>query len=402
MTTRIFVIGAMTIALGNTQGSAGANPAEHRARAADKRERQAAAEALRKLRKRALQQQTPSSRRPRTAGAESATAPGAARRERAAQLVEHEPNDAMPDSTPLEAIGPGSVSISRGRPSVEVVASLDPIGDIDYYSIRLRAGDVLRVDVDGDKEGADIDPVLRAFGPLPEPIGANCGAQLAERDDGNGLLGISLDPCVLFTAPADGLYAIEVSSFLPGVGGPDQSYILNLTLRSRHETEPNDNPAFPNPLAPRQARPARGAVSTAGGVIDSPGDVDCYDAYLRQGEVLNVDLDAFECANFLRLPDVIDPTLTLFDPNLVAVAFDDDTEDLDSGLLFTAEETGTHVLCVEDFDASWSDNHLYEIILQIQDRTECEPAPAAPPAPPNSPVSENDDCPGCRLSLHGG
>ena len=69
---------------------------------------------------------------------------------------------------------------------------------------------------------------------------------------------------------------------------------------------------------------------------------------------------------------IIDPTLTILDPS-GAVAFNDDTDDVDSAVFYTAPADGTYTICVGDHFKAGDANHIYELSVLRQCNTEKEP-----------------------------
>ncbi len=97
---------------------------------------------------------------------------------------EIEPNDRT-HPQPIES--PATIS---GR--------IDPPRDVDAFSIVLKKGEKRQIKVEARAIGSPLDPVLAVFG--------SAGKALEEVDDVKG----AADPELLFTAPADGTYRLEV------------------------------------------------------------------------------------------------------------------------------------------------------------------------------------------------
>jgi hypothetical protein len=129
-------------------------------------------------------------------------------------IAEIEPNDR---SRPQAIDTPTTVS---GR--------IDPARDVDAFSFILKKGEKRRIQVEARALGSPLDPVLTVFD--------SAGKMLNEIDDTMG----SADPELLFTAPANGSYRIEVRDrFQHGgeryfyrlrVAPPEADFTLTLTV----------------------------------------------------------------------------------------------------------------------------------------------------------------------------
>ncbi|MEB3278815.1 MAG: pre-peptidase C-terminal domain-containing protein, partial [Lyngbya sp.] len=122
--------------------------------------------------------------------------------------------------------------------------------DVDFYKVQLSAGDTLRLDVDAEQIGSDLDPVLRLFDAD--------GNSLAQSDDDGApdeAFVSEADSYLEYTAEADGTYYVGVSSFPNGEFGFDNNpyepfdpasgtgrssgeYDLNLSLNTEIVAEP--------------------------------------------------------------------------------------------------------------------------------------------------------------------
>jgi hypothetical protein len=120
----------------------------------------------------------------------------------------------------------------RARPqTIETPATIsgriDPPRDVDAFSLILKKGERRQIQVEARALGSPLDPVLAVF--------ASAGKMLNEIDDTMG----SADPELLFTAPVDGSYRIEVRDrFQHGgeryfyrlrVAPPEPDFTLTLT-----------------------------------------------------------------------------------------------------------------------------------------------------------------------------
>jgi hypothetical protein len=95
-------------------------------------------------------------------------------------------------------------------PFTSTSAEIAP-GEVDFYAVSLRAGEILNIDVDAAVLGSPLDPMVAVFD-------ADC-TQLALNDDDEE----SLDSFLHFTAPSTGTVFIGVTSYadFDFVGGPE-------------------------------------------------------------------------------------------------------------------------------------------------------------------------------------
>jgi pre-peptidase len=182
----------------------------------------------------------------------------------AREVVEQEPNDAVPAATPAAAF--------------PVVAGgwIDKQGDRDVFKFGAKEKQAVFLDVQARRLGSRLDPVMRILDAS--------GKELANNDDAVGR-----DSRLTFTAPAAGDYFVEVRS-LSGRGGDDYFYRLEMgeppppdfTLRFTP-----DNPTVPagaavavTVTAQRQAYGGEIALR----VENLPPGVTASPAVLRQGQ----------------------------------------------------------------------------------------------------------------------
>jgi len=94
----------------------------------------------------------------------------------------------------------------------------------------------------------------------------------------------------------------------------------------------------------------------ATGTVDPAGDVDTWFVDLAAGQLLSVDVDAFETGSPL------DPTLALIAPDGVTLlAFNDDFDDLDSRISFRVPASGRYYVVIRGFGASGGAGLTYAI-----------------------------------------
>lgn len=144
--------------------------------------------------------------------------------------AETEPNDAPAQATPLQG-------------NMRIRASLQPAGDVDYYSFEAHAGDRVFADV----------ITAGNLGPQPDTkltLLASDGATVLEEDDNDGTQSpgaSSIAGAKILTA---GTYFLRVED-VDGAAASPATYDLYLALRSgtpTAETEPNGKPSEANPL----------------------------------------------------------------------------------------------------------------------------------------------------------
>jgi hypothetical protein len=231
----------------------------------------------------------------------------------------------------------------------ELTTTLGP-GDARDYCLQCCEMQVVKLDVYSERLGAPTDVAL--------VVTDDMGATIAVDDDGRGLGGSSTDSCLIFACPADGMYNVNVSNGA-AIGTADQAVVtIASTIVCDYEMEPND-PGTPGSL---NACDTGGVVDEFGdvsadedadggvggefaGTIGGAGaDIDCWNVCLVPGEVLFVAIDSGECDD---TNDGLqgDPIITLEDANGAVVATDDDTSDVDPGLVFRAPDMGN------EFDA---------------------------------------------------
>ncbi len=211
--------------------------------------------------------------------------------------------------------------------------TVDPVGDVDLYSLQLAAGDRLVADIEAQSTGSSLDTLLRLFDSTGNELSFN-------DDDGTG----SLDSLIEFTVPADGTYYVGVSDFgnffydpnVEGSGGGSSTGVYDLKLLvSPPLSDDTIAGATPTNLA-------SGVEATTSADIDPLGDVDLYAVSMAAGDTLDARIEAqangSPLDSFLRVFDIAGNELTS----------NDDNAGLDSALSFTATEAGTFFVGVSD------------------------------------------------------
>jgi hypothetical protein len=143
--------------------------------------------------------------------------------------------------------------------------------------------------------------------------------------------------------PDFGIFAQDEQGIAPSANAFRLSHLDNLI-----ETEPNNVQAEANPFA---------APLALNGVIDKPGDVDCFKFPAAKGQVLDVQV----YARRIRTP--LDPVLYLLAPGGATIAGNDDSAGPDSYLRFTAAEDGEYTVMLHDHLRKGGPEYAYRIEL---------------------------------------
>ncbi|MBE9101141.1 S8 family serine peptidase [Vacuolonema iberomarrocanum] len=260
-----------------------------------------------------------------------------------------ESNDSLTQATQtrLHPNNPSTISLSG---TIGDNPDLSPGQDVDFYVVRMNAGDRLTIDIDADELESFLDSGLRLFD-------ASGNELMWSDDDAAPGENLSSDSYIDFTATATGNYYIGVGGsdnrgyrpFTPGSGNGSSTgdYDLNLTLLTQPE-EANDT--LTTAILTGLTADTPGTVNYIGAIGDNstvrPGyDVDVFTVQLNAGNTLTADLDALSGS-------YLDSVFRLFDAEGNEVARSDDDsapdEDLsyDPFLNFTATEAGNYYLSV--------------------------------------------------------
>lgn len=223
---------------------------------------------------------------------------------------------------PPDEVGNDASTQARINPGSPVRGSLDYAGDVDWYRLSAREGQMYTISLSGaEGDGGLADPLLRV-------VDAH-GAEIAMNDDS----GESLNSRLRFAPAHSGDVFISAQAFADqGVG----AYTLNVEAQ---------------PLPPDEASAStntRGRIEVSGsaeGGLDYPGDHDWYRIRLQQGQAYRFALNG-SGASALN-----DPLLRLRDSRGEELAMDDDGgAGLNSYLEFTAPSTGNYFLDAQGFD----------------------------------------------------
>jgi hypothetical protein len=254
--------------------------------------------------------------------------------------------------------------------------------DVDFYSLALRRGEVVTLDIDfGQGFGDSVDTQLHVFDPSVSLLTSNDDASVSLGGVGSTSV---LDSFLTFTATQTGTHSIAVSSFnndgstggafnLRGFSSGD--YLLNVSVNeSRLETEGNNTIATADVLSDSSfstdtSNPDVGNINGSGslsyltirGGISTNNDVDFYQLSAQINEQITLDIDLG--ASFR---DSVDTQIHVFGPDQRLITANDDASTslggggsvsaLDSFVSFTTSEAGNHFFAISSFnnDASAS------------------------------------------------
>jgi hypothetical protein len=178
-------------------------------------------------------------------------------------FIRIETHDCISETEPNDRNNPQPIDTP-----ITVSGRIDPPHDVDAFSIVLKKDDKRQIKVEARAIGSPLDPVLAVFD--------SKGKQLEEVDD----VKESADPALLFTAPADGTYRLEVRDRFQH-GGDRYFYRLRIVT---------PEPAFVLTTAADQF------VLTAGGTLEVPITVERLNGFAQAIELNALDLPAgVEC-----------------------------------------------------------------------------------------------------------
>ncbi len=202
--------------------------------------------------------------------------------------------------------------------------------DVDIYAVQGQAGMLLRLDVDAEEFGIELDSVLRVFDSV--------GTEVARNDDAtdpqSGYAGT--DSYVTYVLPATGTYYVGVSSYPdftydPTVAGSGEGYsvgpyALGVEALPAREVglDVGDTLASARRVAATPGSPVQVVAQIGDGLFGS-NDVDVFAVAVEGPAVITADIDAAEVGSAL------DSVLRLFDADGNELAWNDDGVDPDSG-----------------------------------------------------------------------
>jgi hypothetical protein len=256
-----------------------------------------------------------------------------------AEVAESEPND---DATSADAVSLGD----------QGTGEVNPAGDADYWVFSVTAGTTIDIDVDARAIGSPLDPTLELFD-------TDGTTSLAYNDDSDGL-----DSRIVYTIDVTGSYYIAIRAFANG-GGSGQFYTINFNFVEApdvNESEPNDDATSADAVS---------LGDRAGGEVNPAGDIDYWVFSVTAGTTLDIDVDASQFGSPL------DPTLELFDTDgTTSLAFNDDSDGLDSRILYTIDVTGSYYIAIRAFANGGGPGEVYTINFNIR-----QDGPGDPVAP---------------------
>jgi hypothetical protein len=304
-------------------------------------------------------------------------------------IAEEEPNSSLSDARLVPA-------------NVTIAGALEA-GDVDGFQVVMRRGDRLSAEVEAVRLGGPLlDTVLSIFGPD--------GRELVSADDTSLF---RQDPFATLIAPADGRYTVQVRevnyegdensryalhlgtfprpAFVYPAGGPagktvrvrfggdatgdfeqeirlTEAPVGNFAVLAERDGQlaPTTNPfrisPFENVLEREPNNDARSGTSSAAdlpaafnGIIERPGDQDCFAFRAAQGK--RIEFEAFAS----RIGSPLDSVISIVDATGNLLVSNDDDGSHDSRLIFTPPQTGDYALCVSDKRAEGSPSFVYRV-----------------------------------------
>jgi len=214
-------------------------------------------------------------------------------------------------------------------------ATIDPSGDVDYYSFAGNAGDSVKIYI--DYAGSSLDAKISLYDSL--------ATMLIEVNE----YGAQLPEVILYELPANGTYYIKVENIITG-GGPDYTYLLGLQLKGYGDPhEPNNRYNYATPISYYQTLKSC--------VIDPPAnepfqDVDFYQFTAQANDTIVIDIDAAR----LIPPSSLDSKITLYDVDGTTVLVENDEDEVDpsspagdSRIDYVIPADGTYYIKVESY-----------------------------------------------------
>ncbi len=243
-----------------------------------------------------------------------------------------EANDLISNASPTQ-IGTGATQTFTVDAQIGDNNQLaDDTTDVDFYQVRLNAGDRIRVDVDTSVQNQPVNTLLQIYNAAGNLMNlAGAGANLVTFIDNQAAPGEAAnprDPYVDFTAPTTGTYFIAVSAlgnvnFNPNslngrnAGSGTGDYTINLSLIQPLEAaSANDHlVTATQTLLGVGIKPTTYSVTAEIGdnarLSNRAADVDLYQIKLDIGDRLTVDVDTVFNPNPQK--SAIDTVLQLYD-----------------------------------------------------------------------------------------
>ena len=181
--------------------------------------------------------------------------------------------------TGLGALSNDSFAGADPITSSPTMGTIDPAGDVDYYSFRGNAGDwvLLEAQIVNPSDDPALDTVLTLYDASM--------TQIAENDD---FFGAEEDSFILSRLPADGLYYVlvqDVSTWASDAprGSPSFQYALRQAVVSRDVMGVHIEAESGDDAASAQALTFTSNLALIGGSIDAPTDVDVFSLDITSG-----------------------------------------------------------------------------------------------------------------------
>jgi hypothetical protein len=261
-------------------------------------------------------------------------------------------------------------------------------GDVDFYTVRLAAGQTIQADLlargfrAGSSPGSELSAVLSI-------LDAD-GSSVLAQDQSSGDFD---DPSVSFQVSSTGKYYISVRNLDPSAGGPGFTYVLSLEVGS------NDSFETATPLQPP-------VLPSIDALIDPPGDLDYYRVAGLVGQVLTADIDS-AVFNPDQPPAKI--VLTIFNPDRSLLAQDayTSTDPSDPFVQATLPSNGTYTILVRELRSFiGTDNTFYQLSVNLSpgpgDDSFAQGTPISLPRAVSGVVSPSSDLDHYRFSLASG
>jgi hypothetical protein len=251
------------------------------------------------------------------------------------EVVEAAANDSPEQAEAIEAL------------PVLVNGRLERGGDTDFYSVRLRAGQLFTARLEGYSLGSLIDPFLVLLD--------DRGYEVAVASDTH-----NLDPFLQHRVDRDGEYRVQVfaiahkaSTSVSYAGSSAAVYRLRLTTA--------EDERIGLPLESDVAESAGAALKSPvrlAGLLARPGERDEFTFPAVKGETYTVRVEA------RRWHYLWDPVLTLHRPDGKLLRQVDDTRtDADAEYTFKAAVDGDHRISIEDRFRTGGAEHRYRLVI---------------------------------------
>lgn len=228
-----------------------------------------------------------------------------------------------------------------------IEASINPAGDLDFYSFEGTAGQAVSIDIDARSlsPASKLDSVLSLYD--------NDQTLISENDDVDG--NYRYDSLIQkFSLSYTGIYYIRVSSFWESTGGKDYFYNLKIEESAPADAyEPNNDFDHATTMDYDQAIPDA--------TIAPNKDVDFFKFSSVSGLSVTIDVDA----KSLEPPSRLDSALTLYNAEFEQISYNDDfSGKTDSKIKYFLNRNATLYIKVEDYFGNGGDDYTYKLRLE--------------------------------------